>query len=92
MIIEINAIRYMVSDNELASTSDAELVANASEGDANDIDDTLYLSKEYNDKTINDIYNMLVSVRNSVILLCMMIFLFEAHKILKNAFKKHYRA
>lgn len=92
MIIEINAIRYMVSDNELASTSDAELVANASEGAANDIDDTLYLSKEYNDKTINDIYSMLVSVRNSVILLCMMIFLFEAHKILKNAFKKHYRA
>lgn len=56
------------------------------------VDDSLYMSQVYTNKTINDCYSMLVSIRNSVILLCFIVFVFEAHKILKNAFKRHYRA
>lgn len=55
-------------------------------------DDTLYMSRVYADKTISDCYGMLVSIRNSVLLLCMIVFLFEAHKIFKNAFKRHYKS
>ncbi len=55
-------------------------------------DDELYLSRVYADKTLSDCYGMLVSIRNSVLLLCMIVFLFEAHKILKNAFKRHFKA
>lgn len=92
MVVEINGIKYTVSDNELAAPPEVELIANTSEGASSDIDDTMYLSQEYDNKTIDDVYSMLVSTRNSILLLCMIIFLFEAHKILKNAFKKHYRA
>lgn len=55
-------------------------------------DDELYMSRVYADKTISDCYGMLVSIRNSVLLLCMIVFLFESHKILKNAFKRHFKS
>lgn len=56
------------------------------------VDDDLYLSRVYADKTISDCYSMLVSIRNCVLLLCMIIFLFEAHKVLKTAFRRHYKS
>lgn len=82
--------------------ADAEATPNALADTATDTDaltteillpdDTLYMSRVYADKTISDCYSMLVSIRNSVLLLCMIVFLFEAHKILKNAFKRHYKS
>lgn len=55
------------------------------------VDETLYLSKEYKDVSLDDVYNMLVSVRNCLLLLIIIIFLFESHKVLKAAFKRHYK-
>lgn len=82
--------------------SDSEAHAPGLDGTATDMDaltteivlpdDELYLSRVYADKTLTDCYGMLVSIRNSVLLLCMIVFLFEAHKILKNAFKRHFKA
>ncbi len=54
-------------------------------------DDTLYLSQIYYDKDINDVYSMLVSCRNCLILLIFVILVFGVHNIIKNAFKRHYR-
>ncbi len=55
-------------------------------------DDRLYMSQEYHGKTIDDVYSMLVSCRNCLLLLCFIVFIFEAHKLLKNAMKRHFKA
>lgn len=93
---------YILSDNtvvELATPSDAtqqsdsDLQALYVVASGTDImtDDTLYLSQVYYDKDINDIYSMLVSCRNCIILLVFVILVFGVHNIIKNAFKRHYR-
>lgn len=78
MTININN-EYDVLIDDLATDTDCN------------VDDTLYLSKEYKNVNLNDIYSMLVSVRNCLILLIFVVFLFECHKILKNVFKRHYK-
>lgn len=78
MIININN-QYDVIVDDVATDTDCI------------VDDTLYLSQEYENINLNDIYSMLVSVRNCLILLIFVVFLFECHKILKNAFKRHYK-
>lgn len=55
-------------------------------------DDRLYMSQQYTGKTIDDVYSMLVSCRNCLLLLCFIVFIFEAHKLLKNAMKRHFKA
>ena len=55
-------------------------------------DDRLYMSQEYQGKTLDDIYSMLVSTRNAVLLLCFIVFIFEAHKLMKNAMKRHFKS
>lgn len=78
MTININN-EYDVLIDDLATDTDCN------------VDDTLYLSKEYKNVNLNDIYSMLVSVRNCLILLIFVVFLFECHKVLKNVFKRHYK-
>lgn len=78
MTININN-EYDVLIDDLATDTDCN------------VDDTLYLSKEYENVNLNDIYSMLVSVRNCLILLIFVVFLFECHKVLKNVFKRHYK-
>lgn len=77
-------MRYILSDDivvdyGVASGTDAT------------IDDTLYMSEVYYNKDINDIYSMLVSCRNCIILLIFVILTLEVHNIVKNAFKRHYK-
>lgn len=95
-------MRYILSDDaivEVATPSDATQQSDsdfqgldvvASGTDAM-MDDTLYLSQAYHDKDINDVYSMLVSCRNCLILLIFVILVLEVHNIIKNAFKRHYR-
>ena len=78
MIINVNN-QYDVIVDDIATNTDST------------VDDTLYLSQEYENINLNDIYSMLVSVRNCLILLIFVVFLFECHKLLKNAFKRHYK-
>lgn len=96
-------MRYILLDDtvvELATGSDptqqsgsdllgSEPVASGTDAIA---DDTLYLSEVYYDKDINDIYSMLVSCRNCLILLIFVILTLEVHNIIKNAFKRHYKS
>lgn len=81
---------------EVATDADAEPTANALADIATETDaytgyDAPYLTGYYTDKNINDIYSMLVSVRNSILLLVMVVLVFEVHKVAKNAFKRHYK-
>lgn len=55
-------------------------------------DDRLYMSQQYAGKTIDDVYSMLVSCRNAILLLCFIVFIFEAHKLLKNAMRRHFKS
>lgn len=64
----------------------------ASSTDAfSDCDTNFYLSQPFTGKTIDDCYSMLVSIRNINLLLVFVVFLFEAHKLLKNAFNRHFK-
>lgn len=86
---------YVLCDNtvvELATISDSEreLETIASETDIK-TDDTLYLSESYYGKDLNDIYSMLVSCRNCIILLIFVVLVFEVHKTIKNAFKRYFK-
>lgn len=81
---------------KVATDADAEPTANAladvaTETDAYSVYNAPYLTQQYTGKTVNDVYSMLVSVRNSVLLLVMVVLVFEVHKLAKNAFKRHYR-
>lgn len=70
--------------------------ADATETDAPPVlettDDRLYMSQTYQGKSLDDIYSMLVSTRNAVLLLCFIIFIFEAHKLMNNAMKRHFKS
>lgn len=73
---------------EISTDTDATVTDSPPEA----TDDRLYMSQEYHGKTIDDVYSMLVSVRNAVLLLCFIVFMFEAHKLMKNAMKRHFKA
>lgn len=88
MIIDFNTYLVEISTDTDATASDA--VPEQSHPEITD--DRLYMSQSYQGKTIDDIYSMLVSVRNAVLLLCFIVFIFEAHKLLKNAMKRHFKA
>lgn len=83
MILDFSS--YVV---EISTDTDATMTDSHSEA----TDDRLYMSQEYHGKSLDDIYSMLVSVRNAVLLLCFIVFIFEAHKLLKNAMKRHFKA
>ena len=88
MIIDFNAYLVEISTDTDATASDA--VPEQSHPEITD--DRLYMSQEYQGKTIDDVYSMLVSCRNCLLLLCFIVFIFEAHKLLKNAMKRHFKA
>ena len=69
---------------ETATDTDATPLDAYSESDMN-----LYMSQPVYGKTIDDCYSMLVSIRNSILLLVFVVFIFEAHKLLKNSFSRH---
>lgn len=73
---------------EISTDTDATMTDSHPEA----TDDRLYMSQEYCGKTIDDVYSMLVSCRNCLILLCFIVFIFEAHKLLKNAMRRHFKA
>lgn len=79
------------SDPQQQSDSDLHGLEPVASGTDAIVDDTLYLSQVYYNKDINDIYSMLVSCRNCLILLIFVILTFGVHNIIKNAFKRHYR-
>lgn len=95
-------MKYILSDDtivDLATPSDttqqsgidsqgSDFVASGTDAS---VDDTLYLSQVYYDKNINDIYSMLVSCRNCLIVLIFVILTLGVHNIIKNAFKRHYK-
>lgn len=96
-------MRYILSDDtvvELATPSDSLQQSDSDLQDSDGVasgtdaivDDTLYLSEVYYNKDINDIYSMLVSCRNCLILLIFVILTLEVHNIIKNAFKRHYKS
>ena len=70
---------------EISTDTDATMTDSHPEA----TDDRLYMSQEYYGKTIDDVYSMLVSC---LLLLCFIVFIFEAHKLLKNAMKRHFKA
>lgn len=85
MIIDFNTYLVEISTDTDATQTDAPALPEAT-------DDRLYMSQEYHGKTIDDVYSMLVSCRNCLLLLCFIVFIFEAHKLLKNAMKRHFKA
>lgn len=48
------------------------------------VDEHLYLSKEYTDKDINDVYSMALSVRNILLLFVLVVFCWKGFSIMKN--------
>ncbi len=85
MIIDFNTYLVEISTDTDATQTDAPALPEAT-------DEHLYMSQEYHGKTIDDVYSMLVSCRNCLLLLCFIVFIFEAHKLLKNAMKRHFKA
>ena len=85
MIVDFNSYLVEISTDTDATQTDVPTLPEAT-------DDRLYMSQQYTGKTIDDVYSMLVSVRNAVLLLCFIVFMFEAHKLLKNAMKRHFKA
>lgn len=85
MILDFSTYAVEISTNTDATQTDVPTLPEAT-------DDRLYMSQEYHNKTLDDIYSMLVSVRNAVLLLCFIVFIFEAHKLLKNAMHMHFKA
>lgn len=85
MIVDFSTYLVEISTDTDATMTDAPPASETA-------DDRLYMSQQYDGKTIDDIYSMLVSVRNAVLLLCFIVFIFEAHKLLKNAMKRHFKA
>ena len=83
MIVDFST--YLV---EISTDTDATMTDSHPEA----TDDRLYMSQHYAGKTIDDIYSMLVSCRNCILLLCFIVFIFEAHKLLKNAMRRHFKA
>ena len=73
---------------EISTDTDATMTDSHPEAS----DGRLYMSQQYTGKTIDDVYSMLVSCRNCLLLLCFIVFIFEAHKLLKNAMKRHFKA
>lgn len=85
MIVDFNSYLVEISTDTDATQTDVPTLPETT-------DDRLYMSQEYHGKTLDDIYSMLVSVRNAVLLLCFIVFIFEAHKLLKNAMRRHFKA
>lgn len=85
MIIDFESYLVEVSTDTDATPEDASALPEV-------VDDRLYMSQEYHGKTLDDIYSMLVSTRNAVLLLCFIVFIFEAHKLMKNAMKRHFKS
>ena len=85
MILDFESYVVDVSTDTDATETDAPPVLETT-------DDRLYMSQTYQGKTLDDIYSMLVSVRNAVLLLCFIVFIFEAHKLMKNAMKRHFKS
>lgn len=85
MIIDFNTYLVEISTDTDATQTDVPALPEST-------DDRLYMSQEYHGKTIDDIYSMLVSCRNCLLLLCFIVFIFEAHKLLKNAMRRHFKA
>ena len=84
MILDFSTYAVEISTNTDAKTDVPTLPETT--------DDRLYMSQAYQGKTIDDVYSMLVSCRNCLLLLCFIVFIFEAHKLLKNAMKRHFKA
>ena len=84
MIVDFESYVVDISTDTDASQTDAPVLPEVT-------DDRLYMSQTYQGKTIDDIYSMLVSCRNCLLLLCFIVFIFEAHKLLKNAMKRHFK-
>lgn len=85
MIVDFNSYLVEISTDTDATQTDVPTLPEAT-------DDRLYMSQEYHGKTLDDIYSMLVSCRNCLLLLCFIVFIFEAHKLLKNAMRRHFKA
>lgn len=85
MIVDFESYLVEVSTDTDATPADAFALPET-------VDDRLYMSQEYHGKTLDDIYSMLVSTRNAVLLLCFIVFMFEAHKLMKNAMKRHFKS
>lgn len=85
MIIDFESYVVDVSTDTDATETNAPALPEST-------DDRLYMSQQYAGKTIDDVYSMLVSCRNCLLLLCFIVFVFEAHKLLKNAMKRHFKA
>lgn len=85
MILDFSTYAVEITTNTDATQTDAPVLPEAT-------DDRLYMSQEYHGKTIDDVYSMLVSCRNCLLLLCFIVFIFEAHKLLKNAMRRHFKA
>lgn len=85
MIIDFESYLVEVSTDTDATPEDASALPEA-------VDDRLYMSQEYHGKSLDDIYSMLVSTRNAVLLLCFIVFMFEAHKLMKNSMKRHFKS
>ena len=63
MIVDFESYLVEVSTDTDATPEDASALPEA-------VDDRLYMSQVYHGKTLDDIYSMLVSARNAVLLLC----------------------
>lgn len=85
MIVDFGTYLVEISTDTDATLTDAPPASETA-------DDRLYMSQEYHVKSLDDIYSMLVSCRNCLLLLCFIVFIFEAHKLLKNAMKRHFKA
>ena len=85
MIIDFNTYVVEISTDTDATQTDDPALPEAT-------DDRLYMSQQYAGKTIDDVYSMLVSCRNCLLLLCFIVFIVEAHKLLKNAMRRHFKA
>lgn len=85
MILDFSTYLVEISTDTDATQTDVPTLPEAT-------DDRLYMSQAFQGKTIDDVYSMLVSCRNCLLLLCFIVFIFEAHKLLKNAMKRHFKA
>lgn len=85
MIIDFSTYLVEISTDTDATETDAPPASETA-------DDRLYMSQAYHGKTIDDVYSMLVSCRNCLLLLCFIVFIFEANKLLKNAMRRHFKA
>lgn len=89
-----------MSCGSVSYASDISTPSDASHTDAEktdlifdtDCDNALYLSSSVDGASLNDIYSMLLSLRNCMLAIGFILIMFKCHSVLQIAFKKHLKS